>query len=102
MATTAWVVVQDYRMPTQVAGVSRPEYYSWPPIWFMGFVACVIVFGISPGLPLMATAYLLHARQVRKLWAVCAGIGIALVMDILLVELSGLDLFRGLLIENLV
>lgn len=69
--------------------------------WLGGSVLGVILLGISPGLPVLATGYLLFARGVRRLSAILFGASMALIMELLLVQLSGLALFRGLVLEFL-
>ena len=85
---------------TDETAPARPELPMGPLIWLGIFVIGLILLGISPGLPLVTCAYLLQSRRVRTLAATIIGLAIALIMEVLLVELSGLALFRGLLIEN--
>lgn len=87
--------------PKSASGSGRVSFRGSKAVsWLVAFTGGAVLFGISPGLPLLVGAYLLFGQRLQPWKALAASAATAVLLELLLGQALGLEMFRGLLLES--
>ncbi len=75
-------------------GTSKPALH-----WLLAFVLAAILFGLSPGLPIMVAIYLYRQTKSGMFSSLMAGAMIYVLFEVVLSQYLGMNIFHGLMLS---